>query len=95
MKQFFKIKVVPRFFALCGEELFLFKNSGGDRLLSGLKSLDVLSLLLVAAGSIMVYGVNSIFKLFKIKSSNNKILVFKLIGLVIAGVGFLRIFDVI
>ena len=87
--------MVPRFFALCGEELFLFKSSGGDKLLSGLKSLDALSLLLVAAGSIMVYGVNFIFKLFNIKSNNTKILAFKLIGLVIAGVGFLRIFNVI
>jgi hypothetical protein len=64
-------------------------------LLKGLKSLDALSLLLVAAGSIMVYGVNFIFKLFNIKSTNTKILVFKLTGLVIAGAGLLRILDVI
>lgn len=64
-------------------------------MLKGLKSLDALSLALVAAGSIMVYGVNFIFKLFNIKSSNTKILVFKLIGLVIAGAGLLRILDVI
>ena len=64
-------------------------------MLKGLKSLDALSLLLVAAGSIMVYGVNFIFKLFNIKSTNTKILVFKLAGLVIAGAGLLRILDVI
>lgn len=64
-------------------------------MLKGLKSLDALSLLLVAAGSIMVYGVNFILKLFNIKSTNTKILVFKLTGLVIAGAGLLRILDVI
>jgi hypothetical protein len=60
-----------------------------------MENIDLFSIVLLLVGSIMVYGVKYIFKLFKINSDEIKVLVFKLIGLIIACIGFLRIMDII
>jgi hypothetical protein len=60
-----------------------------------MENIDLFSIVLLLVGSIMVYGVKYIFKLFKINSDEIKILVFKLIGLIIACIGFFRIMDII
>lgn len=60
-----------------------------------MEKLDLLSVVLVLIGSIMVYGARGIFKLFKIKGDDTKLVIFKFIGLIIALIGFFRILDII
>lgn len=60
-----------------------------------MKNVDLPSLVFIVIGAIMVYGAKRIFKVLKIKADDTKILVLKLIGLVIAFVGFFRILDII
>ncbi|EYE87810.1 hypothetical protein Q428_11420 [Fervidicella metallireducens AeB] len=60
-----------------------------------LQKIDLLSFLLILIGSIMVYGSKYIFKLLKVDFEDKRNIIFKLIGLVIAGIGFLRILEVI
>lgn len=60
-----------------------------------LQKIDLLSFLLILIGSIMVYGSKSIFKLLRIDFEDKRNIIFKLIGLVIAGIGFFRILEII
>ena len=60
-----------------------------------MEKLDLLSVVLVLIGSIMVYGARRIFKLFKFKNDEVKFVIFKLVGLIIALIGFFRILDII
>ncbi len=59
-----------------------------------MENIDLLSIVFLLIGSIMVYGAKHIFKLLKINRDNTKLVVFKLIGLVIALIGFFRIMDI-
>jgi hypothetical protein len=58
-------------------------------------NIDLLGIVFLLVGSIMVYGVKYIFKLLKINSDEIKVIVFKLIGLIIACIGFLKVMDII
>ena len=60
-----------------------------------MESIDLLSIVFILIGSIMVYGSKYIFKLLKVKSDDNKLVAFKLVGLIIACIGFFRIMDII
>lgn len=60
-----------------------------------MEKIDLLSFVLVIIGSIMVYGAKRIFKLLKINADDTKLIILKLVGLVIACIGFLRILDII
>lgn len=60
-----------------------------------MEKLDLLSVVLVLIGSIMVYGSKYIFKKLKINADGKKMIVFKLVGLAIAFIGFIRILDII
>jgi hypothetical protein len=57
--------------------------------------LDVLSLILIIIGSIMVYGAKYILKFFNINFDDMRVVVFKLVGLIIAVIGFFRVLDII
>lgn len=90
--EYFGIKVVPRFFALFyGEGPFYFILIGG----SFMGGIDLLSLLLIVVGAIIVYGSKYILKLLKINPDEMKQLVLKVIGFIIACIGFFRVFDII
>jgi len=78
------IKVVPRSLALWVRD-FLY---GGERM-------DWFGGALMILGAIMVYQVNFVFKVLKIKPDVNKIIVLKLIGLIVSTIGALKILDVI
>ncbi|HAZ36706.1 MAG TPA: hypothetical protein DEF85_00950 [Clostridiaceae bacterium] len=59
-----------------------------------MEHLDLLSIVLVVIGSILVYGAKPILK--KIKKYDDKVMIaMKLIGLIIAGIGFFRILEII
>lgn len=59
-----------------------------------MEHLDLLSIVLVAIGSILVYGAKPILK--KIKKYDDKVMIItKSIGLIIAGIGFFRILEII
>lgn len=57
--------------------------------------MDALSILLVSVGAIIVYGLKPILKALNINLGDYYIIIFKLIGLIIAIIGFLRIFEII
>lgn len=57
--------------------------------------MDALSILLVTVGAIIVYGLKPILKALNINLGDYYIITFKLIGLIIAIIGFLRIFEII
>lgn len=57
--------------------------------------MDALSILLVTVGAIIVYGLKPILKALNINLGDYYIIIFKLIGLIIAIIGFLRIFEII
>jgi lipid-A-disaccharide synthase-like uncharacterized protein len=57
--------------------------------------LNILSFVLIAIGSIMVYGAKYILKFLKIEHDEVKFIIFKLIGLIIAVIGFFRVLDII
>lgn len=57
--------------------------------------MDALSILLVTIGAVIVYGIKPIFKALNIDLEDYYIIIIKLIGLIIAIIGFLRIFEII
>lgn len=59
-----------------------------------MENIDLLSIVFILIGSIMVYGSKYIFKLLKINKDDIKLVAFKLVGLVIACIGFFRILDI-
>lgn len=61
-----------------------------------LARMDMLSLIFIIIGSIIVYGSEHILDLFKINYSYNdlNVVIVKLIGLLIACIGFFRILDI-
>jgi hypothetical protein len=60
-----------------------------------MKNIDLFSILFILVGSIMVYGSKHILRFLKIELNDMKVIIFKLVGLVIACVGFFRILDII
>lgn len=57
--------------------------------------MDVLSLILIIIGAIMTYGAKYILKFLKVDFNDIKVVVFKLIGLIIACIGIFRVLDII
>lgn len=57
--------------------------------------MDALSILLVIVGAVIVYGVKPILKALNINLGDYSIIIIKLVGLIIAIIGFLRIFEII
>lgn len=53
------------------------------------------SIVLVIVGSIMVYGVKYILGVLKLELNEVGIVIFKLVGLILAGIGFFRILEII
>ena len=59
-----------------------------------MEKVDLLSIMLIVAGCLLVYGAESILKLFKTKKSDSAVLAVKLAGLTVGAAGCLRIFGV-
>lgn len=53
------------------------------------------SIVLVIVGSIMVYGVKYILGVLKLELNEVGIVIFKLVGLILAGIGFFGILEII
>lgn len=81
--RFSGIKVVPRSLALFWVRDFLM----------GVFMRTAIFLMVV--GAILVYGSNFIVEIFKIKKESKNILFIKTIGLTIAVIGILKIFEII
>lgn len=60
-----------------------------------MENIDLFSLICIIIGATMVYGSKFIFKLLKINSDDIKTIALKLVGLIIACIGFFRILDII
>ncbi|MCX7903472.1 MAG: hypothetical protein N2486_03065 [Caloramator sp.] len=53
------------------------------------------AIFLMVVGAILVYGTNFIVEILKIKKESKNILFIKIIGLTIAVIGILKIFEII
>lgn len=60
-----------------------------------MENIDLPSIVCIIIGATMVYGAKHIFKLLKINGDEIKIIALKLVGLIIACIGFFRILDII
>lgn len=60
-----------------------------------MENIDLFSAICILIGATMVYGAKFIFKLLKINADDIKTIALKLIGLIIACIGFFRILDII
>lgn len=58
-------------------------------------NIDILSVVTLVVGAFMVYGSGIILKIIKAENDQKKMLAIKSIGLGIAAIGFLRLFEII